>query len=80
VVTPKSLRNTLREFQDNNEPTIVPLGVKHVVLLEHFSDDGNCWVDGVGDDKDESFGGGFGDASSEIANDAGINLIDAIYD
>ena len=42
--------------------------------LEDFGDDGNCGVDGVGDDKDECLGSRRGDTSGQVMNDASIDL------
>jgi hypothetical protein len=52
----------------------VPLGIENAVFLENLCDDGDGGVDGVGDDEDKGFGGGGGDAGSEVPDDAGVDL------
>lgn len=43
--------------------------------LEDLSDDGDCGVDGIGDDKDECLGSRCGDTSGQVMNDASIDLL-----
>lgn len=56
------------------EVEYAPLGVEDAVLLEHFSNDGDGRVDGVGDDKDECLGRDRGDSSSKVTNDTSVDL------
>jgi len=42
--------------------------------LEDLGDDGNCGVDGVGDDKDECLGSRRGDTNGQVMNDASVDL------
>ena len=53
----------------------VPLGVENAMFLEDLSYDGDCRVDGVGDDKDECLGTGCGDTNGQVVNDAGVDLL-----
>jgi hypothetical protein len=52
----------------------VPFGVENTMFLEDLGDNGDCRVDGVGDDKDECFGSRRGDANSQVMNDASVDL------
>lgn len=53
----------------------VPLGVKNAMFLEDLGDDGDCRVDGVGDDKDECLGTGRGDTNGQVVNDSSVDLV-----
>ena len=53
----------------------VPLGVKNAMFLEDLSDDGDCRVDGVGDDEDECLGTGRGDTNGQVVNDSSVDLV-----
>lgn len=44
------------------------------MLLKDLRNDRDCGVDRVGDNKDEGLRGRSGDASGEVADDAGIDL------
>ena len=43
-------------------------------FLEDGGNDGDCGVDGIGDNEDERIGGGTGDGGGKIANDACVGL------
>ena len=51
-----------------------PLRVENAVLLEDLGDDRHGRVDGVRDDEHERLGGVLGDARSEVAHDACVDL------
>jgi hypothetical protein len=52
----------------------VPLGVENAMFLEDLGDDGDCGVDGVGDDKDECLGSRRGDTNGQVMYDACVDL------
>lgn len=52
----------------------LPLGVEDPMFLENFSDDRDCRVHGVGDNKDICFRGSGCDACSKIAYDSSVDL------
>jgi hypothetical protein len=52
----------------------VPFGVENTMFLEDLGDNGDCRVDGVGDDKDECFGSRRGDANGQVMNNASVDL------
>ena len=56
----------------------LPLGVEDIVLLEDLGNDGHCRVDRVRDNKDERFGRSLCDGGSEIADDATVDLSQAL--
>lgn len=50
------------------------LGVEDIFGFEDFGGDGDGRVDGVGDDKDESFGGDFGGNFDEVFDDISVDV------
>lgn len=49
------------------------------MFLEDLGDDGDCGIDGVGDNKDECLGSRRGDTSGQVMNDASIDLLSAVW-
>jgi hypothetical protein len=50
------------------------LGVEDTAGLENLGGNGNCGVDGVGDDEDECLGAVLDDALDETLDDTGVDL------